>query len=183
MLAGADNWSVEVNPNPDPQLSSPVHQIMLAVHGIHLVEKLKLEELASEQSVRVRLYPSATENPGRHRLESGARSLFERWPSTEQTLQQSHASSRSVVAGQSLARASLTRPVDGPHAPWLISSGIFRGARRFRPSWLAPGTILIPETERIRLEPQRRSDARRDRDRTTSRRPLPIVVMSTDQFT
>ncbi len=49
MLVGADNWSVEVNPNPDPQLSSPVHQIMLAVHGIHLVEKLKLDELAREQ--------------------------------------------------------------------------------------------------------------------------------------
>lgn len=47
MLVGADNWSVEVNPNPDPQLSSPVHQIMLAVHGIHLVEKLKLDELAA----------------------------------------------------------------------------------------------------------------------------------------
>ena len=49
MLVGADNWSVEVNPNPDPQLSSPVHQIMLAVHGIHLVEKLKLDELARER--------------------------------------------------------------------------------------------------------------------------------------
>lgn len=49
MLVGADNWSVEVNPNPAPQLSSPVHQIMLAVHGIHLVEKLKLDELAAEQ--------------------------------------------------------------------------------------------------------------------------------------
>jgi kynurenine formamidase len=49
MLVGADNWSVEVNPNPDPELSSPVHQIMLAVHGIHLVEKLKLDELAAKE--------------------------------------------------------------------------------------------------------------------------------------
>ena len=47
MLVGADNWSVEVSPNPDPQVNSPVHQIMLAVHGVHLVEKLKLDELAA----------------------------------------------------------------------------------------------------------------------------------------
>ena len=49
MLIGADNWSVEVNPNPDPQLSSPVHQILLPVNGIHMVEKLKLDELAAAQ--------------------------------------------------------------------------------------------------------------------------------------
>jgi len=46
MLVGADNWSVEVNPNPDSDLSSPVHQILLAVNGVHMVEKLKLDELA-----------------------------------------------------------------------------------------------------------------------------------------
>ncbi len=50
MLVGADNWSVEVNPNPDPQLSSPVHQILLPVNGIHMVEKLKLDELAAAQA-------------------------------------------------------------------------------------------------------------------------------------
>lgn len=47
MLVGADNWPVEVVPNPDPQLSLPVHQIMLAVHGIHLLENLKLDQLAA----------------------------------------------------------------------------------------------------------------------------------------
>ena len=31
MLVGADNWPVEVGPNPDPQLSLPVHQFMLVV--------------------------------------------------------------------------------------------------------------------------------------------------------
>ena len=46
MLLGADNTPVEVSPNPDPQLSSPVHQIMLVVNGIHLVERMKLDELA-----------------------------------------------------------------------------------------------------------------------------------------
>jgi kynurenine formamidase len=47
MLVGSDNMGVEVNPNPDPQLSLPVHQIMLVVNGIHLVEALKLDDLAA----------------------------------------------------------------------------------------------------------------------------------------
>ena len=54
MLVGADNWPVEVAPNPDKQLSLPVHQIMLAVNGIHLLENLKLDELAA-----ARVYESA----------------------------------------------------------------------------------------------------------------------------
>jgi kynurenine formamidase len=49
MLVGADNWPVEVAPNPDPQLSLPVHQIMLVVNGIHLLENLKLDELAAKK--------------------------------------------------------------------------------------------------------------------------------------
>ncbi len=49
MLVGADNWPVEVAPNPDPQISLPVHQIMLAVNGIHLLENLKLGELAAKR--------------------------------------------------------------------------------------------------------------------------------------
>ena len=47
MLLGADNQPVEVSPNPDLQVSLPVHQIMLVVHGIHLVERMKLNELAA----------------------------------------------------------------------------------------------------------------------------------------
>lgn len=49
MLVGADNWPVEVAPNPDPQLSLPVHQFMLVVQGIHLLENLKLDDLASKR--------------------------------------------------------------------------------------------------------------------------------------
>ena len=49
ILVGADNWPVEVAPNPDPQISLPVHQILLAVNGIHLLENLKLEELAGKR--------------------------------------------------------------------------------------------------------------------------------------
>jgi kynurenine formamidase len=49
MLLGADNWPVEVAPNPDPQLSLPVHQLMLVVNGIHLLENMKLDELAARK--------------------------------------------------------------------------------------------------------------------------------------
>ena len=50
MLVGADNWPVEVAPNPDPQVSLPVHQFMLVVNGIHLLENLKLDELAAKRA-------------------------------------------------------------------------------------------------------------------------------------
>jgi len=50
MLLGADNWPVEVAPNPDKELSLPVHQIALVVHGIHLLENLKLDELAAKKA-------------------------------------------------------------------------------------------------------------------------------------
>jgi kynurenine formamidase len=49
MLVGADTAPVEVNPNPDPELSLPVHQIMLVVNGIHLLENVKLDELAAKR--------------------------------------------------------------------------------------------------------------------------------------
>ncbi|MCW5976990.1 MAG: cyclase family protein [Bryobacteraceae bacterium] len=49
MLIGADNPSVEISPNPDTRISLPVHQIMLVVHGIHLLENLKLEQLAARR--------------------------------------------------------------------------------------------------------------------------------------
>jgi kynurenine formamidase len=48
MLVGADTAPVEINPNPDAQLSLPIHQIMLVVNGIHLLENIKLEELAGK---------------------------------------------------------------------------------------------------------------------------------------
>ena len=49
MLVGADNWPVEVAPNPDKEVSLPVHQIMLAVNGIHILENLKLDELSAKR--------------------------------------------------------------------------------------------------------------------------------------
>ena len=50
MLVGSDNWGVEVVHNPDPQLDEPVHQIMLVVPGVHLLESLKLDELAAKRA-------------------------------------------------------------------------------------------------------------------------------------
>lgn len=49
MIVGSDNWPVEVAPNPDPQLSLPVHQLMLVVNGIHLLENMKLDDLAAKR--------------------------------------------------------------------------------------------------------------------------------------
>ena len=50
MLLGSDNWPVEVAPNPDAQISLPVHQLALVVNGVHLLENLKLDELAAKQA-------------------------------------------------------------------------------------------------------------------------------------
>jgi kynurenine formamidase len=49
LLVGSDNWPVEVSPNPDKDLSLPGHQIFLVVNGIHILENLKLEELAAKK--------------------------------------------------------------------------------------------------------------------------------------
>ena len=49
VLLGSDNWPVEVAPNPDRNASLPVHQIALVVHGVHLLENMKLDELAERR--------------------------------------------------------------------------------------------------------------------------------------
>ena len=55
LLIGSDNWPVEVSPNPDKELSLPGHQIFLVVYGIHLLENMKLDELASKKSMNLPL--------------------------------------------------------------------------------------------------------------------------------
>ena len=47
MLIGSDTGPVEILPNPDSRLDLPVHQIALVVHGIFLLENLKLDVLAA----------------------------------------------------------------------------------------------------------------------------------------
>ena len=49
MLVGSDNPSVDVLPNPDPKINLPVHQIMLVVNGIHLLEALQLDDLVAKK--------------------------------------------------------------------------------------------------------------------------------------
>lgn len=50
MLVGSDNSGVGVSPDADPQVNNPVHQIMLVVNGIHLLENLKLDDLAAARA-------------------------------------------------------------------------------------------------------------------------------------
>jgi kynurenine formamidase len=49
MLFGADTFGVEVAPNPDKNISLPVHQIALVINGIFLLENMKLDELAAKK--------------------------------------------------------------------------------------------------------------------------------------
>jgi len=48
VVVGADNWGVEVMPNPNADLGAPVHQLLIAQNGIYLHENLNLEELARD---------------------------------------------------------------------------------------------------------------------------------------
>ena len=48
MIVGSDTCCVEVNPSPEPTLSSPVHQILLVSGGIYMIESLKLDELLAK---------------------------------------------------------------------------------------------------------------------------------------
>jgi kynurenine formamidase len=50
MLVGSDNSGVGVIPDADPQVNNPVHQIMLVVNGVHLLENLRLDELAAKKA-------------------------------------------------------------------------------------------------------------------------------------
>jgi len=49
MLMGSDNTPVEVAPPADPMLAGPIHQMALVIYGVHLLEHMKLDELAAKQ--------------------------------------------------------------------------------------------------------------------------------------
>ncbi len=50
MLIGADSWPVECSPSKTlPHASFPVHQIALVINGVHLLENMKLDELAQRR--------------------------------------------------------------------------------------------------------------------------------------
>jgi kynurenine formamidase len=48
VMVGADNWGIEVSPNPDETLTGPVHQLLVARNGIYQFENLATEELARD---------------------------------------------------------------------------------------------------------------------------------------
>jgi kynurenine formamidase len=50
VVVGADTWGVEVMPNPDSNLSAPVHQLLLARNGIYLHENLITSDLARDNA-------------------------------------------------------------------------------------------------------------------------------------
>ena len=50
MIVGADNWAVEVRPNPDKGLFLPVLGYLFNVNGIYLIENLDLEELGRDKA-------------------------------------------------------------------------------------------------------------------------------------
>ena len=49
VMIGADTWSMEVVPNPNPQLQFPVHQLLIPRNGIYIFENLATEELARDR--------------------------------------------------------------------------------------------------------------------------------------
>ncbi len=48
-MIAADNWAVEVLPNPDPALAYPVHHLALTKHGVYLFENLTLDALSKDK--------------------------------------------------------------------------------------------------------------------------------------
>jgi kynurenine formamidase len=49
VMIGADTWSMEVVPNPNPQLQFPVHQLLIPRNGIYIFENLATEVLAHDR--------------------------------------------------------------------------------------------------------------------------------------
>ena len=49
VLVGSDTWSMEVVPNPNPDLAFPVHQLLIPRNGIYIFENLRTEELARDR--------------------------------------------------------------------------------------------------------------------------------------
>ena len=48
-LVGSDNWGVEVLPGADPQIQFPVHQLLITLNGIYILENLDTSELARDE--------------------------------------------------------------------------------------------------------------------------------------
>ena len=70
VLVGADTWSMEVVPNPNPELQFPVHQLLIPRNGIYIFENLATEELARDRTYEFAFFfaplklKGATGSPG-----------------------------------------------------------------------------------------------------------------------
>jgi kynurenine formamidase len=70
VLIGADTWSMEVVPNPNPDLQFPVHQLLIPRNGIYIFENLLTEELARDRAYEFAFFfaplklKGATGSPG-----------------------------------------------------------------------------------------------------------------------
>ena len=74
VLVGSDTWSMEVVPNPNPDLAFPVHQLLIPRNGIYIFENLLTEELARDRVLRVRVLLRAPQAQRRHGLAARTRS-------------------------------------------------------------------------------------------------------------
>ena len=70
VMIGTDTWSMEVVPNPNPDLQFPVHQLLLARNGIYIFENLATEDLARDRAYEFAFFfaplklKGATGSPG-----------------------------------------------------------------------------------------------------------------------
>ena len=48
VAVGADTWGLDVLPNPDPQLLFPSHGVLLAKHGVHILENIQTAKLIAD---------------------------------------------------------------------------------------------------------------------------------------
>ncbi len=48
VAVGADTWGLDVLPNPDPQQIFPSHGVLLAKHGVYILENIQTAELARD---------------------------------------------------------------------------------------------------------------------------------------
>jgi kynurenine formamidase len=50
VAVGADTWGVEVIPGEEEDVLFPVHQTLLARHGVYLLESMRTAELAADRA-------------------------------------------------------------------------------------------------------------------------------------
>jgi kynurenine formamidase len=70
VMVGADNWTMDVYPNPNPDLVFPTHQLLITRNGIYIFENLATEDLARDRAYEFAFFyaplklKGATGSPG-----------------------------------------------------------------------------------------------------------------------